>query len=74
MLNRSLWHLFNVYITGYHIGARKLTIAGGVPGSVPIDSSDRNGGDFGKGDDVSHDLVAPRVFLSCDALNDDVEA
>ena len=48
MLNRSLWHLFNVYITGYHIGARKLTIAGGVPGSVPIDNSDRNGGILGR--------------------------
>ena len=71
MLNRSLWHLFNVYITGYHLGARRLTIAGGVPGLVLIDSSERDGGNFGKEDGVSHDLVAPHLFLSCDDLGDD---
>lgn len=46
-LSRSLWHLFNVYIAEYHLGATKLTIAGGVPGLVPI-YGDRNEGMLGR--------------------------
>ena len=64
MLNRFLWHLSNVYITGYHIRVGKLTIARGDPGLVSIDSSDRNGGNSGKQDGVSHELVAPHVFYA----------
>lgn len=49
---------------------------------VPIDSGGNNRGKFRKeggvvnvdGDGLRHDLLAPSVFQSCNALNGDVEA
>ena len=49
---------------------REHTFAGGIPGLVPTDGSDRKWGNIGKecraanvgGDGIGHDLVAPRVL------------
>lgn len=60
----------------------RRAFAGRISGLVPIQGGNRIRGSVGKehraanvgGDDIVHDLVAPRVLQTCDALGGDLEA